>query len=152
MSPLWQGRTCMPPSIFTSPNRTCTIGGYPAYVLNATTVAQVQLAVNFARNKNIRLVVKNTGHDFSGKSSGAGSLSVWTHNLKGVEFVRAFVQDGAAYEGPAFRVGSGVQAWEIYEAANKVGMVVVGGEGKVLFFFSFSCFSSYSSFDSLTEP
>lgn len=54
-------------------------GGYPVYVLNATNVAQIQIAVNFARNTGIRFVVKNTGHDFMGKSSGAGALSVWTH-------------------------------------------------------------------------
>ena len=49
------------------------------YVVNVSTVAHVQAAVNFARNSGARLVIKNTGHDFSGKSGGAGALSVWTH-------------------------------------------------------------------------
>jgi hypothetical protein len=42
----------------------CTLGGFPEYVVNVTSTAQVQLAVNFARNLNIRLVIKNTGHEY----------------------------------------------------------------------------------------
>ena len=42
----------------------CTLGGFPEYVVNVSTAAQVQLAVNFARNLNIRLVIKNTGHEY----------------------------------------------------------------------------------------
>jgi hypothetical protein len=54
-------------------------GGYPAYVVNATNVAQIQSSVAFAKTNNIRIVIKNTGHDFLGKSLGAGALSIWTH-------------------------------------------------------------------------
>ena len=50
-----QGSTCLHGI---SPAGNCTRGGYPSYVVNATTVKQVQLAVNFARNNNIRLVIK----------------------------------------------------------------------------------------------
>ncbi|KAK6209013.1 hypothetical protein LQW54_006761 [Pestalotiopsis sp. IQ-011] len=56
--------------------------GLAAYVVNATTVKHVQAAVNFARSRNLRLVIRNTGHDFGGRSTGAGALSVWTHYLK----------------------------------------------------------------------
>lgn len=41
----------------------CTLGGFPAYAVNISTAAQVQLAVNFARNLNLRLIIKNTGHE-----------------------------------------------------------------------------------------
>jgi len=36
----------------------CEQGGLPVYVVNATSVKQIQIAVNFARNRNLRLVVK----------------------------------------------------------------------------------------------
>ena len=36
----------------------CTNDGYPSYVVNVTNVRQIQLAVNFARNNNLRLIVK----------------------------------------------------------------------------------------------
>jgi len=51
-----EGDTC-----FASANTAglnCTHGGYPSYVVNVTTVKQIQAAVNFARNKNLRLVIK----------------------------------------------------------------------------------------------
>jgi FAD/FMN-containing dehydrogenase len=126
MSPLFQGATCIPT---TNATGNCTIGGYPTYVVNATNVLQIQAAVNFARNANIRLVVKNTGHDFSGKSTGAGAISIWTHHLKEISYFGNYSIGN--YSGPAFKAGSGVQAWEIYEAANEHQLLVVGGEGKV---------------------
>lgn len=52
----------MPQNAATGAN--CTIGGFPVYSINATNVAQIQLGLNFARNLNVRLVVRNTGHDF----------------------------------------------------------------------------------------
>lgn len=45
----------------------CSLGGSPVYTVNATTVEDVVAGVNFAREKNLRLVVRNTGHDGLGK-------------------------------------------------------------------------------------
>jgi hypothetical protein len=45
----------------------CNVTGYPTYVVNASTTAHVKLAVDFARENNIRLVVKSSGHDFLGR-------------------------------------------------------------------------------------
>ena len=50
-----QGDTCI---LSAKPTGNCTQGGFPVYVVNATTVRQIQAAVNFARNKNVRLVIK----------------------------------------------------------------------------------------------
>lgn len=126
MWPLWQGRTCMP-TLNGSNSSSCTLGGYPAYAVNVSTVAQVQLAVNFARNANVRLVVKNTGHCYLGKSSGAGALAVWMHRLKDIEFLPEYSSSGGGYEGPAFKVGAGVTMREIYRAADRNGVTVSGG-------------------------
>jgi hypothetical protein len=46
---------------------TCSLGDSPRYTVNATTPADVQAGVNFARTKGIRLVVRNTGHDLLGR-------------------------------------------------------------------------------------
>ncbi|KAL4962007.1 uncharacterized protein BDV14DRAFT_210755 [Aspergillus stella-maris] len=127
-SPLYQGLTCQPT---TDPDDSCTMGGYPIYTINATNVAQIQLGLNFARKTGVRLVVKNTGHDFSGKSGGGGSLSIWTHNLKGIEHISSYEAPGTDWTGNAFKMGSGVGAYEIYKAANDHGLMVVGGEGQV---------------------
>jgi hypothetical protein len=51
-----QGNTC--PLTRTPRGQTCTQGGFPVYVVNATTVQHIQAGVNFARNKTLRLVIK----------------------------------------------------------------------------------------------
>ncbi|KAK2789504.1 hypothetical protein FQN52_006032 [Onygenales sp. PD_12] len=118
---IFQGMTCLPT---TDPTGSCTLGGWPVYAVNVSNVAQVQLAINFARNTGIRLVVKNTGHNFSGKSGGGGSLSIWTHNLKDMKFIPEYSADGSDWTGPAVKAGSGVQAFELYEFCDKNGAAV----------------------------
>lgn len=97
--------------------------------MNISTVAQIQLAVNLARNLNLRLVVKNTGHDFNGRSMGYGALSIWTHYLKDYEFYDSYTSGD--YTGPALKAGTGLQAYEIYEACHEQGVTCIGGEGRV---------------------
>lgn len=125
MSPLYQGQTCLPQKGNTS---TCELGGSPSYAVKISNVAQIQLAINFARSLNLRLVVHNTGHDFLGKSTGAGALSIWTHNLKKIDFVKHYKTK--SYCGSALKLGAGVQVGELYAAANQYGVTAVGGECK----------------------
>jgi FAD/FMN-containing dehydrogenase len=122
MFPIWQGRTCLPTE---TTNGICTLGAYPTYAVNVSTVAHIQMAVNFARNTNIRLVVKNTGHCYLGKSSGAGSLSIWTHHLKEISFLPEFKSNG--YNGGALKVGAGATVREVYTAAEKNNVTAIGG-------------------------
>ncbi|KAK3390712.1 hypothetical protein B0H63DRAFT_410663 [Podospora didyma] len=117
-----QGNTC--PAARNTTGSTCTQGGFPVYVVNATSVKQVQAAVNFARNNNVRLVIKNTGHDSVGRNAGGGSLSVWTHYLKGFEFLPQYTQPGGNYRGPAARVGSGLQVFEAFANAEKYNVTL----------------------------
>ncbi|OLN84896.1 putative FAD-linked oxidoreductase-like protein 11 [Colletotrichum chlorophyti] len=126
---LFEGLNCMPPAL-NAGETNCKVGGLPSYVVEATNVAHVQLAVNFARNLNLRLVVKNTGHDFGAKSTGASSLSIWTHNFNNIEYIESYQQD--SYGGPVFKLGAGVRAFEVYEAADKYGVTAVGGEGQTV--------------------
>jgi hypothetical protein len=130
MNPLFQGATCLPQNAATG--GTCDLGGLPPKTLKITTVAQVQLAVNFARNTGIRLIVHNTGHDYLGKSTGAGALSIWTNNLKSIDFIPAYSSASSSYTGKAMRLGAGVEVYELYEAANKYGVSAIGGECQVL--------------------
>jgi hypothetical protein len=129
-SPVYQGLTCQPSSLYNSGK--CTQGGYPVYTVNASTTAHLQIAVNFARNTGVRFVIKNTGHDFSGKSGGAGSLSVWMHHLKDIAYIPSFNNATTEYDGPAFKAGAGVQVYEIYAAAHAHGLVTIGGEGQTV--------------------
>ncbi|KAI8937694.1 hypothetical protein NX059_005395 [Plenodomus lindquistii] len=122
MWPIFQGRTCMPRN--DTMGKTCTLGAYPEYAIKVTNVAQIQLAINFVRATNMRLVIKNTGHCYLGKSTGAGALSLWTHNMKGIDFLPDY--KGPGYSGPALKIAAGVTVREVYEAADKYGVTVTG--------------------------
>ncbi|EKJ71921.1 hypothetical protein FPSE_07924 [Fusarium pseudograminearum CS3096] len=124
MWPIYQGRTCMPGN---KPDGNCTLGGFPSYVVDAHNVAHIQLAVNLARSLNLRLVIKNTGHDFNGRSAGAGALSLWMQRFKSIQYFKDFKTP--SYSGPAMKVAAGVIGSELYEAADKYGVTAVGGEG-----------------------
>ena len=50
-----QGESCV---ATLNSHGSCTQGGFPDYVVNASSVKHIQIAVNFARNRNIRLVIK----------------------------------------------------------------------------------------------
>jgi FAD/FMN-containing dehydrogenase len=125
MNPLYYGMTCPIPASGDSANGTCTQGGYSEYAVKIQNVAQIQLAVNFARSLNLRLVIRNTGHDYNGRSVGKGALSIWTHGLKEIQYVEKY--KSPAYSGPVFKVGAGVQGFELLQAADKYGVSAVTG-------------------------
>ncbi|KAB8271253.1 hypothetical protein BDV30DRAFT_240712 [Aspergillus minisclerotigenes] len=79
--------------------------------------------INFARQTDVRLVIKNTGHDFSGKSRGAGALSIWTHNLKGIQHVPSYNASGTDWTGAAFKIGAGGEG----QTVGVAGGYVLGG-------------------------
>ncbi|KAJ7860888.1 FAD-binding domain-containing protein [Mycena leptocephala] len=68
-----------------TPN-TCELGSIPAHFIDVRGPDDVIAAFEFSKETNIPLVVKNTGHDFKGRSSGRGSLALWTHNLKDISY------------------------------------------------------------------
>jgi hypothetical protein len=123
MAPFFANQSCDP---FQPRERPCELGSYVRYSVDASGYQDVQRTVAFAASKNIRFVIRNTGHDYLGRSTGAGSLAIWTHHLKDINFVEKY--KSSDYSGPAFKVGAGVQGFEIMTAARDRGMVVVGGE------------------------
>ncbi|KAJ5714403.1 uncharacterized protein N7483_011584 [Penicillium malachiteum] len=62
----------------------CHQGRIPVYSALVESSAQIQEAVRFARAHNLHLVVRNTGHDGAGRSSGPDSFQIHTHRLKGI--------------------------------------------------------------------
>ncbi|KAJ5174331.1 uncharacterized protein N7482_000208 [Penicillium canariense] len=122
MQVYFANQTCDP---FTAESQPCQLGNFPDYSVNVSSSADIVAAVQFAQAKNIRFVIKNTGHDYLGRSTGAGALSVWTHNLNDIEYLD---WSDSTYQGPAFKVAAGVMGYQILEAATAKGLVVVTGE------------------------
>jgi FAD/FMN-containing dehydrogenase len=54
----------------------------------------VVAAVNFARERRVRLVVKGGGHSYQGTSNAPDSLLVWTRRMQDVTMHDAFVPAG----------------------------------------------------------
>ncbi|KAI0459092.1 FAD-binding domain-containing protein [Xylaria acuta] len=107
----------------------CTLGNMPSYVVNATSTAQIAKAVKFAAEHNLRLRIKNSGHDYTGRSSGVGSLAIWTRHLTSTEAVSAFVPEGCnnAEGHDVVVAGSGVNVEELYNWGADNGQVTIGG-------------------------
>ncbi|CZT06861.1 related to isoamyl alcohol oxidase [Rhynchosporium graminicola] len=112
--------------------RECTLGGLPVYAVNASTPEDVVQAVNFARKYNIRFVVRNTGHDILGRSTGYGSLEVWIRHLRqGIEFQETYTPrdqcNESGWTGSAVSIGGGYVWGDVYAEANKRNVVVTVG-------------------------
>jgi len=107
----------------------CEQGRVSVIGVDARSVEDIQAAITFAVQQNLKLVVKNTGHDFLGRSAARGSFMVWTHNMKNITYNSTFVPQGApaneTYE--AVTLAAGVQWDEAYAAVNNYGRLMVGG-------------------------
>ncbi|GAB7360903.1 hypothetical protein MBLNU230_g0889t1 [Neophaeotheca triangularis] len=122
MAPYFANRSCDP---FLGPSGQCVIGTYVQYSIDVSCAEDVSAGIKFANEHNIRLVIRNTGHDYNGKSTGAGALGLWMHHLKDISFTDRCDEH---YTGKAIKMGAGVQGIEAYRAADAEGLQVVGGE------------------------
>jgi hypothetical protein len=102
-----------------------------AYAIAAEMTADVVAGVNFARENNLRLVVKGGGHSYQGTSNAPDSLLIWLRPMTAVTVYDAFV--GAGCEGQiqprsAVSVGAGAIWGQVYDAVTtQAGRYVQGG-------------------------
>src|SRR6266850_934176 len=101
------------------------------FAVAATKTQDVVAAVNFARENNLRLVVKGGGHSYKGTSSSADSLLIWTRAMNSIVLHDAFIAQGCAGKQapqPAVTVGAGTIWKQAYDAVTtKGGRYVQGG-------------------------
>jgi len=102
-----------------------------AYAVAARNAADVIAAVNFAREHNLRVVIKGGGHSYQGTSNAPDSLLIWTRSMRGVVLHDAFVPKGCEdhFEPrPAVTLESGAMWIDAYDAVTtKAGRYVQGG-------------------------
>jgi hypothetical protein len=80
------------------------------YAVAAETTGDVVAAVNFARDNNLRLVVKGGGHSYLGRSNAPDSLLIWTRRMNAISLHDDFTPQGRAPRQspkPAVTVGPG---------------------------------------------
>ena len=99
-----------------------------AYAVAAESTQDVVAAVNFAREKNLRLVVKGGGHSYLGTSSSPDSLLIWTHRMNKITLHDSFIACGCKDAQPAVTIESGAVWQHAYnEVTTKNGRYVQGG-------------------------
>jgi FAD/FMN-containing dehydrogenase len=102
-----------------------------AYAVAAEKPADIVAAIHFARDNDVRLVVKGTGHDYYGRSCGPReSLLIWTHPMRKITVRDRFVPQGAPAGTPAVpavTTTAGNRWLEAYKAASAAGLYVQGG-------------------------
>ncbi|KAG0234820.1 hypothetical protein BGW41_000999 [Actinomortierella wolfii] len=113
----------------------CVQGAVPLFSINASSIADVQETVRFAARHNIRLVVKNTGHDFLGRSTAASSINLWVYFMKQINVLDAFVPEGAPDGTEAVRavaLEAGVVWQDAYKAVDAHQRTVAGGAAQTV--------------------
>ncbi|KAE8312642.1 chanoclavine-I synthase oxidoreductase protein [Aspergillus transmontanensis] len=118
--------TCL---LAASPETPCHQGRIPFYSAAVDSVEQIQRAVVFAKEHNLRLAIRNTGHDGAGQSSGPNSLQIHTQGLQDIQYHGDFQPNGSTVHlGSAVTVGAGVQIGDLNRRGSQEGYTVVGGE------------------------
>lgn len=121
-------------STYYAPPKNCFQGSVPTYYVDVRKVSDVQATLRFADSTGVPLVIKNSGHDFKGRSSGPNALGLWTHNLQPpIKLSREFTPEGcSAPAGDAVTLGAG-QGWGgVYEFAEANNITVVGGSSRTV--------------------
>jgi FAD/FMN-containing dehydrogenase len=102
-----------------------------AFAIAAENGADVAAGVNFAREHNLRLVVKGGGHSYKGTSNARDSLLIWTRRMNGIELHERFVPQGCdgMKPQPAVTAGAGAIWGQMYRAVSVEGGRYVQGGG-----------------------
>ncbi|KAI0138418.1 hypothetical protein BJ166DRAFT_180338 [Pestalotiopsis sp. NC0098] len=126
--PIWANNSCLPPNATGYDAAVgCHVGGYPTYVVNATTPEQVATALKWASDRDIRVVVKGTGHDLSGRSTGAFSLSIWTRHFNDLEINNSWSVPGSNDTAQVLVTGSGNNWGEALLYSLQYNRIVTSG-------------------------
>jgi FAD/FMN-containing dehydrogenase len=130
------GQQCLldssdPSSIKAYTNVSCNQGSVPSYYIQVKSAEEVKTAFAFAARTKTAISIKNSGHDYNGRSSGAGSLSLWTRKLQELKYEPSFVpqQCGRQAGIAAITTGAGINFDQVYTFAHEKGVTYLGGSG-----------------------
>ncbi|KAF8176027.1 FAD-binding domain-containing protein [Pholiota molesta] len=105
-----------------APSQECKQGSVAPFYIDVRDKDDVLAAYEFSKKENVTLTIKNTGHDFKGRSSGPDTLSLW------IDHETNFVAEGCNVEGqPALTFGAGTQFHDIQQFTVEHDLQFVGG-------------------------
>ncbi|UZJ55116.1 hypothetical protein CBS101457_004436 [Exobasidium rhododendri] len=102
-------------------DRTCALGRISPYAVSISDEQDAVAAFAFAKKFNIKVTIKNTGHEYLGRSTSKDSLMLWTHNLKSLSYQDSFLGQNAVL------MGAGVIADDAYKFASLQNRVITLG-------------------------
>ncbi len=113
-----------------APGSSCNQGSVPSYFIEVQEAADAIAAFEFSRAHNVSLAIKNSGHDYMSRNSQKGSLGLWVHTLKGLEYHEDFTPEGCGGGGGvgrAITVAAGEITSDIYAFVAARNSTFVGG-------------------------
>ncbi|GFG18551.1 6-hydroxy-D-nicotine oxidase [Aspergillus udagawae] len=119
---------------FKSLSDDCHLGRLSSLYVDASEPQHVVAAVKFARKHHLRVSVKNTGHDYFGRSTSPNTLAIWTHRMNTMKYHADFVASNCPFSNGQHigEIGAGAQASDVYTYFQEFNMDVTGGnEGSV---------------------
>jgi FAD/FMN-containing dehydrogenase len=102
------------------------------YAVAARDAHDIATAVTFARENDLRLVVKGGGHSYQGTSNAPDSLLIWTRHMNDIAMHTKFVPQGCEHvvqPQPAVTLGAGTMWMQAYQAVTTRGGKYVQGGG-----------------------
>ncbi|KAE9409761.1 FAD-binding domain-containing protein [Gymnopus androsaceus JB14] len=126
MAPQWE--SCMTTSgdFLAWTDLPCEQGSVAPYYVDVQNYTDVQIAFNFSGTTGVPLSIKNSGHDYFGRSSMIGSLALW------LSYNAFFVPDGGSESYPAMTVGAGVPWVDAYAFADSNNLTIVGAYARTV--------------------
>ncbi|KAI0835054.1 FAD-binding domain-containing protein [Hypoxylon sp. FL0890] len=108
----------------------CNQGSVPSYYIEVEDASDINVALNFTREYQVPLAIKNSGHDYMTRNSQKGSLALWVHKLQDLDFHNDFVPEGCTGNlnaGRAITAGTGVSTGDLYNFAHEHESTFLGG-------------------------
>ncbi|KAF7357329.1 FAD-binding domain-containing protein [Mycena sanguinolenta] len=110
----------------------CNQGEISPYYIDIRMAADIQAAFQFARQTGVPLSIKNSGHDYMGRSRRRNSLGIWTHNLQSMTYHSQFTPALCRTSYRAITVGAGITFEQVYEFADDNDSMFIGGYAQTI--------------------
>ncbi|ROV95181.1 hypothetical protein VMCG_08531 [Cytospora schulzeri] len=111
-------------------NSSCNQGNLAFYVYTVKYASDITGAFDFARQHEISLSIKNSGHDYMTRNNQRDSLVIWIHQLRNMSYHEKFTPKGCSVAehnyGKVLTIGTGVSSDDatVFATAHNTTLLV----------------------------
>ena len=110
----------------------CSLGRLSPFYVRAQEPAHISATLQFAQAHQLQISIKNTGHDYLGRSAAPNSLAIWTADLKNMSYQANFTAYNCNCPSSNSQnigiVGAGVVGSEAAAFFDRYGMASPAGQ------------------------